>query len=141
MSLLRLPAPVDAEAEWSGWPSRAILGEGRILVWGRLEPFDAAFVAAHELGHLFDHRELDDNLRGEFAAVLPRCDGWWGSRYETSAAEAFASAFAVHSCHGPWRGTSWMNCNWDAPDTGLVLATCRAVIEEARHRRALVART
>lgn len=120
---------------WSGL-STAFFDSGTIRLTSDLPPFDTAHNFAHEAGHLFDARFLDDTQRTAFREVVGLApEEWHGGVYSRSPAEAFAAAFAELSCVGPWRNKYWNASYWSAEQAPRVLSTARAVIEAASHRR------
>jgi hypothetical protein len=90
--------------------------------------YDLAFAYAHELGHLFDHLLLDDAHRAEFGEAVGTGRPWTGDRYTRNVEEAWASAFAVLACAGPWRCDLWAPANWPEERTPLVIASCAELV-------------
>ena len=123
-------------------PLSYVVFETRTVVLDRSLPlFDLAFAYGHELGHLFDHENLGDEDRARFAATLGRsADDWWEAPYEKRPSEAFATAFALLSCPGPWRNRYVSGAYWQPQRRDDVLAMCRAVIVAASGRQGQLSR-
>ena len=97
-------------------------------------PYDAAFAYAHELGHMVDHQMLDDASRRHFQEAVGLASEPWrygeDNLYCKSPCEAFATAFAVSSCPGPWRCELFVSAPWYPVLMDVVLSTFRAVTWE-----------
>lgn len=132
MCLVVPPVPMLATVALAPTISFADCANHSVTVDSRLGPFDRAFAYAHELGHLADSVLLSDTERLRFQAVLDvPAEPWSGGRYAISPAEAFATAFAISSCGGPWWAEIWVGAQWGPEDEASVVAACHAVLEEA----------
>lgn len=121
LQILRTPGPVSV----------ADLKGRRILLGDLLDGFDLAFAYAHELGHFFDIDCLTDDHRSRFAGAVGTGAAWNDEHYCDSVCEAWATAFALNACPGPWWCSHWFPANWPQARTCEVLSTCRAVTEAA----------
>jgi hypothetical protein len=107
--------------------------------------YDMAYVYAHESGHVFDVAFLDDDQRDRFCEMIGigfDSKEWTCTPYFCSPQEAFAEAYAMLACTGPWRNKCWGERYWDRDEDAAVLGLTRALVEEAKSRRpALVVRS
>jgi len=120
--------------------SRVFIDLNRIEISEDLSSFDMAFAYAHELGHLFDVDYLHRAHRLKFSDAVGTGAAWSGENYNRNIEEAWANAFAVTVCSGPWWGDGWVCCNWPQQRTQGVLDVCSEVILEACGERPLAAR-
>lgn len=91
--------------------SRVLTDLNRIEISQDLSRFDVGFAYAHELGHLFDVDYLRPDHRLRFSNAVGTGAEWSGGEYNRNVEEAWANAFAVVTCSGPWWGDGWVCCN------------------------------